>query len=819
MGYTPDIGTASVFSTLTLNSIIGVVCFILFEVFRSNREIYAPRSRTKVDRCPPITPGFAAWIMPLLNISDEDTLKLIGLDGYVMLRFLLLCARMGMGAGLFGLITLLPLYSTSPGVDDVIGMNLHTMANVRARSERLWGPFICMYLFSFFFMYLLYKEYENFVSLRQQYFSEGDPDVPPQQLFSIIVENIPEEFRRSNALKDLFESLFPGQVSSAQIALKYAPLMELAAERKTVIAKLEKSVALYEASEKKERPMVKLNKERKPQLLPCGGIESDAIEYFQGELQRLNMAIAAFKKSGVELANSSVELVKVKPSLFSRKSESEQVPTDEENVDAAKEETAGPSTTSNDSTDASGKKIAFGVEDIVGTGFVTFTSRRAQAAACQLTLLSSKHPNLKAFPAHAPHDTIWPNISKSLAAIKASYMITGYTLTAGIMFWASVLAFIAVISQLSTLEKFLPFLKQLDTVTYSLLQGQLPVIALIVFIALLPVIFTAVATHIEGRKSVYDIRSQVFDWFFFYQMANVYLMLLAGSVFGALADVLDNPVSIVSILANALPTVSTFFINFMLTGLLSGVPLMMLRIGPIVIFKLYCKIMNPNKITRREFLEGPLKNAPIKYEILMPKMLYLVAIMLTFMVISPILLIISGVMFSALFLAWKYQLCYVITPPSQMGGMLWYRLYKYSMTALLASTVTMIGYMGIKEGIAQSALLIPLPFVVKFVWNNTNEKFESGSLDMAHSEAVDVDTRTDEQGSEELSAKFSAGFFVPKELNDENPLEFSTPMVYRLANTPLINPETGALDEAYFKPTFANEFNALSQTEDEIYKI
>jgi hypothetical protein len=44
-------------------------------------------------------------------------------------------------------------------------------------------------------------------------------------------------------------------------------------------------------------------------------------------------------------------------------------------------------------------------------------------------------------------------------------------------------------------------------------------------------------------------------------------------------------------------------------------------------------------------------------------------------------------------------------------------------------------------------------------------------------------------------------------------------MVYRLANTPLINSETGALDEAYFKPTFANEFNALGQTDDDIYKI
>ena len=672
-------------------------------------------------------------VKPLLQISDEDTLKLVGLDGYVMLRFLLLCARMGMGAGLFGLITLLPLYSTSPGVDDVIGMNLHTMANVRAQSERLWGSFICMYLFSFFFMYLLYKEYENFMGLRQKFFSEGDPDVPPQQLFSVIVENIPEEYRRSNALKDLFESLFPGQVSSAQIALKYTPLMELASERKTVIAKLEKSVALFEASDKSERPIVKLDAEMKVRTLPCGGEESDAIDYYQGELKRLNADIVAFKKSAIAIAHSDVDWKSSVNDL-----ENGDVPSS-----PAKDEVAiHKKLLSNvKNVISSDNKTGFNSNDVAATGFVTFSSRRTQAAACQLTLLTSDYPDMKIFPAHSPDDLVWPNISKSIQSIKGNAMLSSYILTSGILFWASVLAFVAFVSQLSTLEKYLPFLKQLDPVTYSLLQGQLPVVALIVFISLLPTIFAAVATKFDGRKTMLDVRSQVFDWFFFYQLANVYLMLLAGSVFGALTDVLDNPVSIVSILANALPTVSTFFINFFLTGMLSGVPLMMLRIGPIVIYRLYCKIFNPRKMTRREFVEGPLAEVDISYEEEIPQILYLVAIQLTFMVISPILLIVSGVMFSGLFLAWKYQLCYVITPSTQMGGMFWYRVYKYSMTALLASSLTMIGYMGIKEGFAQSALMFPLPFFINLFWSYTNDKFESVSLDMAHNEAFKVDHR------------------------------------------------------------------------------
>jgi hypothetical protein len=61
MGYSPDIGTASVFSTLGLNSVIGVVVLVAFEKLRSHKEIYAPRSRTKPERCPPVVQGFGRW--------------------------------------------------------------------------------------------------------------------------------------------------------------------------------------------------------------------------------------------------------------------------------------------------------------------------------------------------------------------------------------------------------------------------------------------------------------------------------------------------------------------------------------------------------------------------------------------------------------------------------------------------------------------------------------------------------------------------------------------------------------------------------------
>lgn len=88
-----------------------------------------------------------------------------------------------------------------------------------------------------------------------------------------------------------------------------------------------------------------------------------------------------------------------------------------------------------------------------------------------------------------------------------------------------------------------------------------------------------------------------------YQIANVYLMLLAGSLFNALNDAIANPASIIFLIGKALPSVSIFFINLLLTQLLSGFPGLLLRIGPLIVYKLYRGIFGEKALTRRILVE------------------------------------------------------------------------------------------------------------------------------------------------------------------------------------------------------------------------
>ena len=93
--------------------------------------------------------------------------------------------------------------------------------------------------------------------------------------------------------------------------------------------------------------------------------------------------------------------------------------------------------------------------------------------------------------------------------------------------------------------------------------------------------------------------------YFLYQLANIYILLLAGSVYGSLKDLISNPRGILNTIGESLPTVSVFFINFIITTWLSGVPLLLLRLYPSFLFEIYMVFYNPKRITRSMLKGGP----------------------------------------------------------------------------------------------------------------------------------------------------------------------------------------------------------------------
>lgn len=504
MTWQPDVSTSSVFVTLVLQTAVGAVVYLLFEFLRGQREIFWPKARSKPNRCPPSTLSASCfgWIKPVLALDDAETLRIVGLDGFMFLRFLRLCATMALGCGAFACVFLLPIYATAFGDSTVVGISRLTMANIAAGGDRLWAPFFCVWIFTLVFLYMLYKEFEMFVTLRHNFLAEGDVDLPTQQLYSVVAENIPPKYQSSEQLGKLFDSLFPGEVVCCQIGLRTAPLVEAIAERKTYLVGLEQAVAAYEASDCVDKPMVGL---KEGKVVMCRSTEQvEAIPYYLRELQRLNEKIKELKTEADAADEAQGTLRLQLPAELSNHAAGT---TTTPNTDIE----AGSRLSHNGRPSSSGRS-SFSVDSICATGFVTFRSKSTRAVASGVPILSADFPNLRALPAPAPSNIVWENIDAALSYIRVASMGTRAVLDAGLAFWALILAFISAISSLSNLEKYLPFLKQLDPISYALLEGQLPVITLIVFISLLPAIFTAVATNIERRKTVSDVQMEVYTW-------------------------------------------------------------------------------------------------------------------------------------------------------------------------------------------------------------------------------------------------------------------------------------------------------------------
>lgn len=270
----------------------------------------------------------------------------------------------------------------------------------------------------------------------------------------------------------------------------------------------------------------------------------------------------------------------------------------------------------------------------------------------------------------------------------------------------------------------------------------------------------------------------------------MYLLLLAGSAVTSVSDIIDKPADILYTISTALPTTSVFFINYVITTAFTGVTTNYLQIVPMLYFACMRILFPEKRFTRRSLFEGPLAPISVNYGASLPDGLYVLCVVLLYWVIAPIIIFVGMCYFGAAYLCWKYQFLYVIERSYESGGKFWYGLYDYSMVALLASTVTIIAYMSIKEGIAQAPALVPALVIVLYQWRRTESRYREMSMKTPYSAAVEVDTNPD---SASVIDEFTEDYL--KQPCMIAPVRIS-PYPYRIRGIPLIN-EEGLVHEIY----------------------
>jgi hypothetical protein len=565
---------SAVVTTLVPVFIYAVVFFLLFCIFRKwFPRNYRPRAMLGAlrpsERTPDLPTGLFNWIPAFYQIPDTYVLQHHSMDGYLFLRFLKISVVCCLVGCLITFPVLFPTNITGGGVK--IQFELLTMANVTNNYFKMFAHAGCAIIFFSFVIYMITRETIFFINLRQAYLMS--PYYTSRLSSKVVMyTSVPDNYMSETKLREM---LGPA-VRRVWLATDTKELEELVDERDKAHTKLEaaetkliktananKLKADKQAAKKGERSNSEeaamadtesgsvsaryLQPKQRPthRLKPLIGKKVDTIDWSRGELQRLIPKVAELQA-------------------------------------------------------AQKKRDA----KLLGSAFVEFASvHDAQAAYQSLTHHHILHMQPR-FTGMTPTEILWGNLNiKWWERVIRQILVITFVVVL-VIFWAVPVAFVGSISKVDKLIELLPFLSfinNLPKVLFGLITGLLPVILLAVLMALLPIILR-LAAKISGCPTRSSVEMAVQNYYFAFQVIQVFLVATLGaSATAVIKSVKDDPSSAPTLLANNIPTVSTFYLSYFILQGLSVVANVLLGIVGLIVFKLLSKFLDntPRKMYNR----------------------------------------------------------------------------------------------------------------------------------------------------------------------------------------------------------------------------
>ena len=490
------------------------------------------------------------------------------------------------------------------------------------------------------------------------------------EAYSLAVNDIPEQSRSNEELAAFFSKRYGEAVYTANIAVSVPELDDAVADREGVVRKLEAAVAALEKDG--ERPMMRHSDACCGPCSFCSTTKVDAIAFHSNKLLELNEEIARLQ--------------------------GEEAP-------------------------------------VTPSGFVSFTSLAAATGALQ-TLQTEDPLTWTLAKAPAPADVYWNNLEHDARARKIRFVVVSIAVAALVFAWSFPIALLAAMANFNQLANTIHALR--PVVNYSpaltgIAQALIPTVLLAVFMSLLPAILMALSKA-EGTSSKSALERAVLVKLFLFQLFNVLLVsTIAGSILPILNKLSESPLTIVSLLGDSIPKVSSYFINYVLLLALSGFPLELLRPVPLLLgnFK------RTRALTAFQFRSSWAPGA-FFYAGHGAQDLLVFLIGLIFLPIAPLVVPIVAIYFASGYVVFKHQLLYVYVNETQSHGQAWPVLASRILLGAVIGQFSAIGFFAIK-GSPLGSLLIPLPILTLIFHKHLLSRFRNPTEFLPLGVAVDID--------------------------------------------------------------------------------
>ncbi|KAK9240344.1 hypothetical protein V1525DRAFT_448193 [Lipomyces kononenkoae] len=709
--------TSAFVSAVVFNGIIFSVFVVGFLFLRPKyKRLYQPKTFLETipenERTEPLPSGYFAWLKALLSKPDAYVLRQTGLDGYFFLRYL----KFTVFISFVGIIILWPILLpvNATGGAGESGLDLLSFANISNQKRYYAAVFLCWIFFGFI-LFTIYREFVYFISVRQAVLTS--PQYWNRISFrTVLFQTVPESYLNERTLL----SLFP-EARNVWINRNHKDLEAKVSERDKLAIQLEAAeVKLLKAGIKNKLKTdkkagtdavieqgvtidtyVPQNKRPTKRLKPIVGKKVDTIEYNRNKLAELNPEIKGMQ----------------------------------EDYQSAKK---------------------------LNSAFIEFNSPEAAYDAYQLV---AHHLPLHMAPRYIglhPEDIIWP----SLRFLWWERLIRTWATTAFIVvliiFWAIPVAFVGAISNITYLTNevhFLRFILNMPHVLYGLVTALLPTILLAILMALLPVILRLMA-RLAGAPSNSLVELHVQNSYFAFLVVQVFLVTtLASSASAVVTQIVHDPTSATNLLATNLPKSSNFFIAYLLLqgfsigggALLQIVGLILSRILPFFL----------DNTPRKMYARWSSLSA-IGWGTVFPVYTNLAVIAITYSIISPVILLFSGVGFAILYVAYLYNFLYVYQPPLDLTGLAYPRALWQTFTGLYLALVCLIGLFAVGKNWACIVLTAVMLGFTIFFHINLQEAVVPlidvlpKSIETQHAQAVGLDRSSPAGTNRTLTEKSGA---------------------------------------------------------------
>ncbi|KAJ4880001.1 CSC1-like protein ERD4 [Raphanus sativus] len=658
--------------SLGTSAVIFVVLMLLFTWLSrrpGNVPVYYP-NRILKEMDPwegsSLTRNPFAWIREAFTSTEQDVVKLSGVDTAVYFVFLSTVLGIFSLSALILLPTLLPLSATdnslknSRNATDTTSngtfsqLDNLSMANITRKSSRLWAFLGAVYWISVVTYFMLWKAYKHVASLRAEALMSSEEVLPEQ--FAILVRDIPSPPNgetQKEFVDSYFRDIYPETFYRSLVVTENSKINKIWEDLEGYKKKLARAEAVFAATS--NRPTNKTG------LLGLVGEQVDSIEYY------------------TKLINESVT-----------KLEAEQ-----RTVLAEKQQTAA----------------------------VVFFTDRVTAALAAQSLHCQMVDKWTVTEAPEPRQLIWENLKiKFFSRIVRQYLIY-FIVAITILFYMIPIAFVSAITTLENLQKTLPFLKPIVEIGFikTILESYLPQIALIVFLAMLPK-FLMFLSKSEGIPSQSHAVRATSGKYFYFSVLNVFIgVTLAGSLFQNLKALEKKPNSIITVLATSLPKNATFFLTYVALKFFVGYGLELSRIIPLIIFHLKKKYLCKTEAEVKEaWYPGDLS-----YATRVPSDMLILTITFCYSVIAPLILVFGVIYFGLGWLILRNQALKVYVPAYESYGRMWPHIHTRILAALFLFQLVMFGYLGVKLFV-WATLLVPLIFISLLFGYVCRQKFYKG---------------------------------------------------------------------------------------------